>query len=109
MMGLLAAKDETFDQALRHLKDGLHLRRSGWSYGAFLRYLPANPHMSYDENVVAMLPRIDMVYVDPQSGQTEVIRWRVSQDDVLGSNWEAYYGDTLPKNPALTRKIPASA
>ena len=101
-MGLLADAELRFDAMLRHLLDGLHCRRAGWSTGTFLRYLPRDPSLSDEEAVVQMLPRIEMVYVDPKEGTTEAIFWRVNQLDVLATDWQAFYGDVLPRNPAET-------
>lgn len=88
-----------FSEALRHLKDGKLIRRSGWNgKGMWLMLVPGTPnaqlrpgtpyHDALGEDECEILPHIDMWTTNSEGRRAMLPGWLASQTDLLSDDWE---------------------
>ena len=81
-----------FGQALRLLKQGHKMSRSGWNgKGMFLYYVPANKYPYTTEIGKTIADAEGNVeygaYIAMKTAQGNVVPWLASQTDVLAEDW----------------------
>lgn len=80
-----------FEVALRYLKDGRKVERSGWNgKGMFLYHVPANEYPAVTK--IAKDTFGETVpygaYIAMKTAQNNVVPWLASQTDLLSSDWQ---------------------
>lgn len=109
-----------FGQAVRLLKQGRRVTRSGWNgKGMFVYYVPAASYPAQRNTagtMIGMFPD-DMVpyrdYLAMKTAQGDVVPWVASQSDILADDWERYpdvetgvvYKDGEPRDPATDEPV----
>lgn len=79
-----------FSKALKELKDGKALHRSGWSgQGQFIYYVPEGkyePQTKIDEKTFGKeVPYA--AYIAMKTNENTVVPWLASQTDLLAEDW----------------------
>lgn len=87
-----ATHDMSFGEALRALKAGSRVARTGWNgKGMFLYHVPANSYPAQTGAAKAYFGDNAMVpygaYLAMKTAQDNVVPWLASQTDILAEDW----------------------
>jgi len=87
-----------FSKALRRLKSGRRITRTGWNGKAMYLFLVPSSKIVHDGTEFNYHAHIDM-----KTAQGYIIPWLASQADLLQEDWIEYDASNLPENDSSSR------
>ena len=82
-----------FSEALKHIKDGALVQRSGWNgKGMFLFLVPGSQFEVNRAPLLGIYPEGTVVtycpHIDMKTADGSIVPWLASQSDLLANDWQ---------------------